>query len=394
MSVLTNDQYVALSKLEKWYRKYHHQIIEISAVVGTGSWDLIQRFIDNENFDPREVMYLSYNQKQVLDLAARRYHAYYINGIIYNYTRIVDFDTIPVINPMSNVLEYEWKKDVKKKIDKRYKLMVVFDSVLINERTLRDLCTFGLPIILIRDPMLIPAPDSYTFCRDANIVLREPHPDYIRNPITYFAHKAVIGDRFIPGSYDNVTVVQKKQMNLYNLKSSDMNITLTNELRNEINNIYRERILNRKDSVNIVNERLIVTSDMYKHKLVNQDEKKIKVYLRKGVIGHITKINHHVESTRFVPIEFKPEFYFEPFTDITLDRHYLNKITSNSRQQIPDEYVQMEYAYALTPSLARLSHWDKVTLIMDPNVDVDENIYRSMLYTAITRAKHSLTIVI
>ena len=117
MSVLTNDQYVALSKLQKWYRKYNHQIIEISAVVGTGAWDIIQRFLDEEDFDPREIMYLSYNQKQVLELAAKRYHAYYINGIIYNYTRIVNFDSIPVINPSSNILEYKWTKDVKKKID-------------------------------------------------------------------------------------------------------------------------------------------------------------------------------------------------------------------------------------------------------------------------------------
>ena len=394
MSVLTNDQYVGFSKLEKWYRKYHHQIIEISAIVGTGVWELIQRFIDEEDFDPREVMYLSYDQKQVLELAAKRYHAYYINGIIYNYTRIVDFNSIPVINPNSNILEYEWKKEVRKKIDKRYKLMVVFDSVLLNEITLNDLSSFGLPIILIKDPMLLPAPDSHTFLHDANIVLREPHPDYIRNPIIYFAHKSIVGDRLIPGSYDNVTIVQKKQMNLYNLRSSDMNITLSNDLRNEINKIYREKVMKRKDTINVVNERVIVTSDMYAHKLVNQDEKKIKIYLRKGVVGHISKINHHAEMTKYVPIEFRPEFYFEPFDDLILDRYHLNGIVYNSRQIIPDEYIQVEYAYALTPSLSRLSHWDKVTMIMDPNVDVDDVILRSMIYTSITRAKQALTIVI
>ena len=394
MAILTNDQYVGISKLEKWYRKYHHQIIEISAIVGTGVWDLIQRFIDDEDLDPREVMYLSYNQKQVLELAAKRYHAYYINGIIYNYTRFVNFDTIPVINPNSNSLEYEWKKDVRKKIDKRYKLIVVFDSVLVNEMTLKDLCSFGLPIILIKDPMLLPAPDSYTFTRDANIVLREPHPNYIKNPIIYFAHKVITDDRFTPGSYDNVTIVPKKQMNLYNLKSSDMNITLSDNLRNEINKIYREKIMKRRDTINVINERVIVTKDMYAHKLVNQDENKIKVYLRKGVIGHISKINHHAEITKYVPIEFRPEFYFEPFDDLVLDRYHLNGITYNSRQMAPDEYIQMEYAYALTPSLTRLSHWDKVTMIMDPNIEADEIVTRYMIYTAITRAKQTLTIVV
>ena len=393
MSILTNDQYIAVSKLEKWYHKYNHQIIEIDAVVGTGIWDVIQKFIDNEGFDPREIMYLDYNQTHVLELAAKKYHAYYINGIIYNYNRIVDFNSIPVINPQSSVLEYEWKKEVKKKIDKRYKLIVVFDSVLLNEQTLNDLSSFGLPIILLRDPMLLPAPDSYTFLHDANIKLNEPHPVYIRNPITFFAHKIIHNEKLIPGSYDNVTIVPHKQMNLYNLKSSDMNITMSNDLRNDINNVYRENVLKYKDSINRVNERMIVTKDMYGHKITNKDEKKIKVYLRKGVVGHITSIYKHTEVTRFVPIEFRSEFYHEVFDDLVLDRYSVNNIEYKSKQMIPDEYIQMEYAYALTPSLARLSHWDKVTLIMD-NIDVDPEIQKRMIYTAITRANRSLTIVI
>lgn len=394
MAYLTNDQYLGSSKLEKWYRKYNHQIIEISAVVGTGVWDLIQHFIDKEEFDPREVMYLSYNQKQVLELASKRYHAYYINGIIYNYTRLVDFDSMPVINSNSTKLEYEWKKEVKKKIDRSYKLIVVFDSVLLNRDTLTDLCEFGLPIILVRDPMLIPSPDSYAFFRDPNIILVEPHPNYIRNPINYFAHKIIAGDNIIPGSYDNVNVVPRKQMNLYNLKSSDMNITLSDTLRNNINKVYREKIMKRKDTTNVVNERVIVMSDMYGHRLVNQDEKKIKVYLRKGLVGFLSKINHHAEVTKFVPIEFRPEFYFESFDDLILDRYHLNGIANNSRQMIPDEYIQMEYAYALTPSLARLSHWDKVTLVMDPTDDVSDEFRKRLMYTGVTRAKQSLTIIV
>lgn len=113
---LTSDQYVGLSKLEKWYRKYTHQFIEISGVIGTGTWELVQHFIELQGFDPREVMYLSYNQRQVVEMAAKRYHAYYINGIIYNYTRIVDFDSLVAINPHSTEFRYEWKKEVRKRL--------------------------------------------------------------------------------------------------------------------------------------------------------------------------------------------------------------------------------------------------------------------------------------
>lgn len=391
--ILTNDQYYGLAKLEKWYNKYQHQFIEISGVIGTGTWDLIQQFIDHRGLDDREIMYLSYNQKQVLELAFKKYHAYYINGMLYNYTRIVDFNTIPVINSNSREVKYEWKKEVRKKIDERYKLIVVFDSVLLNHQTIKDLSSFGLPIILIRDPMLLPAPDTYTFLRDANIELQEIHPDYIKSPIVYFAHKVLNRERLSPGNYDNVSVVPRKQMNLYNLKSSDMNITITKSVRDDINYIYRDKILKRKDIINILNEKMIVTSTLYNEKLVNPDEKKVKLYLTKGMVGTLSKINKHVITTKYVPIDFKPEFYHDSFVDLVLDRHYLNELNIQSQQIIPDEVINMEYAYALTADMARLSHWDKVTLIIDPNEEGDVELQQRLLYTAITRAKRSLTII-
>jgi hypothetical protein len=386
--------YVGLSILEKWYRKYQHQYIEISGVVGTGTFDLIQAFIEVEQFDPREIMYLSFDQKQVIELASKQFHAYYINGMIYKYNREVNLDSLSVINPRSPSMEYQWKKSVRNKIDPKYKLIVVFDSLLMDGSMIGDLATFGLPIICIRDPMLLPSPDSYTYLRDANIILKEPHPDLIKNPINYFAHKVIMNDKLKPGNYDTVSIIPKKQMNLYNLKAVDMIIALNNNIRNGINKMYRERILKKHTSVTSIGEKLIVMNNLYAHKLVNPDEKKIKVYLTKGIVGNVTKIYKHPESTRYVYTEFSPEFYFDSFTDLMLDRYHLNGINAETRQITPDEIFYAEYAYALTPQLSRLSHWDKVTLV-DANNEYDDPEFQTrLLYTGITRATHSLNIVI
>ena len=393
MPSLTNDQYYALSKLDKWYRKYQHQFIEMSGVIGTGTWDLVQCFLDSTNLDSREIMYLSYNQKQVLDLAFKKYHAYFINGILYNYVRIVDFDTIPVVNNKSREMKYEWKKELKKKIDPRYKLIVVFDSVLLNHQTIKDISSFGLPVILIRDPMMSPSPDTYTFMRDANIELMDIHPTYAKSPIIHFAHKILNRERLIAGNYDTVSVVPRRQMNLYNLKSSDMNITISRSTKDEVNQIYREKILKRRDISTLPGERMIVVNSVYNQKIINPDEKKVKVYLSKGIVGNISRINKHALGTKYVPIDFKPEFYHESFMDLMLDRHHLNGINVPSYQMIPDEIVKLEYAYALTADMARLSHWDKVTLIIDPNEEGDPELQQRLLYTAITRAKKSLNII-
>lgn len=391
---LTNDMYEGLSRLERWYRKRNHQIIDIAGVVGTGSWQLIQQFIERSDLDPREVMYLTYNQKQLLELAFKRFHAFYINNIIYKYTRYVDFNSLPVVNSNSDgVIKYEWKKDVKKKINSMYRLIVVFDSVLLNEKILMDLASFGLPIILLRDPVLLPSPDTYTFCREPNIVLREINPELSNNSIIYFAHKILNGDKLKYGNYDNVSIVPRNQMNLYNLKSADMILTMSNKLRENINNIFRERILKQKTIKNIVGEKVIVMNNMYGHRLVNSDEKRIKIFLTKGLVGYITKCNGHAINTKYVPIELRPEFYHESFDDLIMDRHYLNNINIPSRQIIPDEIINLEYAYALTVQLARLSYWDKVTIIADVNEEQDSELQMRLLYSAITSARKSITLI-
>lgn len=392
--ILTSDQYYALGKLERWYRKNNHQVIDVSGVVGTGIWDIIQKFLDDFEFDPKEVMYLSYNQGQVVELAAQRHHAYYVNGVIYKYTRIVNFDSLSVINPLSESLDYQWKKYVRKSIKGFYKIIIVIDASLLDKDTLTDLMSFGLPIILLRDPWLIPSPNSYVASREPNIILNEPHPEYMKNPIVYFAHRILHNEPLHSGNYDNVSIVPRKQMNLYNFKSSDMVLTMDSQTRWDINKLYREKIMHLKTIENVTGERVIVMNTLYGHKLVNPDEKHIKVYLAKGTIGNLSKCNKHALNTKYVPIEFKPEFYYDVFSDLYMDRHYLNGVNTPSRQQIPDEYLQLQYAYALTPDLARLSHWNKVTVIANSNQSLDSIQMQSMLYTAVTRARDRLTLII
>ena len=390
----TEDQYFAVSTLEKWYNKAKHQVIEVSGVEGTGTYETIKMFIDKIGFDPREIMYLSFDQKQVIEMASHRYHCYYIYSIIYKYIRIVDFNTIPILNPSSTEIKDQWVKKVRKHIDPRYRIIVVFDAVLMNRELLQDLMTFDLPIILLTDPMAIPAPDSYTFSHESNIVLRQLNPDLARNPITYFANKALRGGKLEPGNYDTVSIVPKKNMNLYNLKSADMIITMSQDVADNINNVYRHRIKRFKGNINGPGERVIVMNNMYNHKLVNKDEKRIKVSLSKGTVCYISKCNRHSPSTRYVPIELKTEFYYEPFQDLIMDRNYLNGVDTPSRQLIPDEVVLLKYAYALPVDLTRCDHWDKVTLIIDNNDQLDPSIQYRFIYNAMIRAHQSMTVIV
>lgn len=392
--VLTNDQYIALSKLEKWYRKYTHQIIEISGIIGTGVFDVVKEFLDNIGFDNHEILYLSYDQKQVVEMGANRYHTFFIDRFIYKYNRVVNFDSLPVLNSRSSHIEYIWEQTVRKKINPYYKIIIVFDSLLLNEKTLTDLCSFGLPIILMKDPLLLPANDSYLYTRDSNIKLRELHPDLMKNPLVYFANKIITDEKLVPGNYDKVSIIQRKQMNLYNLQYTNMIITMTEGMRKEVNKLYRRRILKLESNINIPGERLILYKNDYREEIVNEDEENIKIYLHKGLVGKISRCYKHREVTKYLNMDFQPDFYHKAFEELMLDRHFLNNIHYNSKQEIPDKVNYFQYAYALTPYAARINHWDSIIMTTEFNDLNDKELQRRLLYTGITRAKKNCLIII
>ena len=390
--MLTDSQYLGLAKLEKWWRKFNTQFIEIEGAIGSGCFDLVQEFIELMGLSQYEIAYLSYDQKEVLNLAYKKYHAFYINDFLYRYERIVDFNSIWVLNPNSNELVYEYKKKLRRKINKSYKLLVVLDSTLLSYNTLKDLSSFGIPVILIRDPFLLPAKNSYCFLHEADIILREVTDFYSKNPLVYIARKMLSGINIPIGNYDSVNIVNRKQLNLYNFKSADMILTITEDLSKEINSFYRERIMKLKDEKNIVGEKLICTKSLYREEIINPDNEKVKVFLTAGVVGNISRILRHAVHTKYVEFDFKPDFYHEAFTDLYLDRHYLNSIDMKSYQSKPDEVGYFKYGYALSASLARVSNWDKVLLILNRETEYDIELQSRLIYTAITRAKSNLLI--
>jgi hypothetical protein len=354
---------------------------------------LIKEFIEQVGFDGREIMYVMNDQRKMLDMAFKGYHAYHPNSIIYKYTRIVNMDSLPVINYKSNKIEYEWKKSVRNKLDPRYKLMIVFESSLLNESFIYDLSNFDIPIILVKDPMLLPSVDTYSYFRESNVNLYELCPYLLRSPITYVANKVLNKENLKYETFDTVSIISKKNINLYNLKYTDMNITLSDTLMDELNTVYREKMYRDNTKINLLNERVIVDETLYDQRLVNKDNKKIKIYMTKGTVGNITRINKHLPVSKYVGIDFTPNFYQEAFMELYMDRYHLNGIKLNSNQLVPDEIAKFKYAYALSSAYSRYSTWNKITIITDNDIE-DEDLYIRLLYTAITRSLESLTIVI
>ena len=250
--MITNDQYIAFNKLNKWYEKNNHQIIELAGTVDTGIYEVINEFIKYHEFTSYEVLYLSKNQKQVLDIASTGNHCYFLNGFLYKYERIVDFDTLPIINSKCNNLNYVYKQKVRKHTNLQYKLIIIYDASLLTEEDINCLTIYNTPIILLKDPYLIPIENSYIKYHIPNIELKESNSELLQNPIIFFINRILNDQKLIIGNYDKLSIFSKKDMNIYNFKASNMIITLSNQLRDLVNKMYRERILKINTNKNIV----------------------------------------------------------------------------------------------------------------------------------------------
>lgn len=389
---ITNDQYYATGELRKWYRNGRKQIFELSGTIGSGIMHVVDDFLQSEDLEPYEVCYLTYDQETVMQYALKRLHCYYLPEIIYKHYKWTNLDSFDFFNPFKKT-ETKWVQDTRGKIKGNYRLFVVLDSLLIDRESLENLVGFGKPILLLRDPCLTPARDSYCYGKDPTAVLTELNPTMMEDPIVYFAMQVLAGNRIKIGSYDTVNVINKRSLNISNLRNADMVLTLTDDLADEINSLYRNRIKN-YGPVLKAGERVMCMSDMYGYKMSYPEEPRLKCYLRSGLVGKISKCNFHAFNTRYVTGDFKLPWWPDPFRGLTIDRSLMLPANIKLRNQVePDDPVLFKFAYALPVMSARIGSWDKCTIICDCD-EMKSRDTRSLIYTAITRCNKRLTLCI
>lgn len=383
---MTNDQYYALNKLIKWYEKYNHQVIHISGSIGTGLDEVINDFLTYEDFKKYEILYLSNDQTEVLSLAAKQNHAYCLNEFMYDWYKDVDLSSLAVINPKANKVSYVWKKRRNKHINKAYRIIIIPSASIVSLDELNDLCKYHLPIILISDKNEFMESDSCVRLHEPNILLRDVTDSKQKDPITYFANR-ILNDEVLPyGNFKTISILPKKESNKFNFKFSD--IILCESNKDDLNALYRERILKHKTIITYTNEKLYLTEDTHQF-VQNESENKIKVYLNKGMVGNVIKINKHTPFTRYVNMIFKPDFYDDTF-ELILDRSLFYDVNKSTRQLNPFESFKFNYGYALNIEDALRSHWNDITIYDD--IFEDYNYHKKFLYTAIRRSTNSIVL--
>lgn len=399
---LNTDQLECCFMLENWYTKQDKQVFSISGAGGTGKTTVIKFFIDQLGLDYDEVLFMTYMGKAANRLNQEGVPAKTIHSQIY------DFERSYVRDEEGRLVFDEDGKPIKKFgfikkefIGHKIKLIVLDEASMIGEDIALDILSYGLPVVALGDlNQLPPVRDRVYFLSEPDYVLRQIMRQEEGNPVITLSQMVLNGQELKPstlvspdGKYVS-HVIPKNQLNNAIIESADIVLTSTQADRYAFNNFIRRNIIQCPDVTQLYKgETIICRKNNWQIAPVND------CYLTNGMSGYVDVLRaQNRRKTGTIRLNFRPDFLRKCFKDILIDRERLfanpaelerDKLDYNLRKQ----GNQFEFGYAITVHLSQGSQWDNVLLILDDWAKFS-HISTQLIYTGITRASKSVTIVV
>lgn len=409
---LTPEQSDALLLIEEWFFNLDAQIFVLCGYAGTGKTFLIDYAVRKLGLVAGEsAVFVTPTGKAASVLIRGGTPAGTVHSLIY--TREEEFE----VDENGEVISERFLNFVKKeKIDKNIRLIVVDETSMVSDETLKDLLSFGVKCLFCGDPAQLPPVGGSNSlltmpCITLTQIVRQEE-----NAIVRLAEKARAGDTLTYGDYgEGVAVIPKrdftKEMRRRLFSKADQIIVGTNRTRNFINREMREYMgISPETKLPIDGEKIICTLNNWSKPL---DEKGM-FHLVNGIIGKCYNVRE--EEDGLARLDFQADFLSEKSYDLPFDAgiftegryfhgygdkacllqngmlvHERNtEVLRRFKVKREDTVNRFEFAYAVTCHKAQGSEYDFVIVI-------DESSYfengREWLYTAITRAKKKLLIV-
>lgn len=364
---LSEMQKNGVNKAKKWFKnkKKEKLIFVIAGFAGTGKTTIVKSLIQEIGLKEKEVTYIAPTGKAALQLVRNGNNATTIHQLIY----VIDKETDDGVT---------FKKREKDALA-GYKLLVVDEVSMVSKEVLIDLLSFGIPIIALGDSgQLEPVGENHGLLHNPDVLLTEIHRQAADNPIIYLSMLAREGKPIKLGKYgDQAYVISKndKRINIDLLLRADQVLCSYNKTRNALNKKMR-KALGFTDILPQKGDKLICTKN-------NWEESVGEINLINGLIGTVEKVEN---ISNILKINFKPEFGEGVFKDILVTP----KPFKGERFTRSDyDYNCFDYGNVITTHKSQGSQWDNVAVYFEPMGDV-----RKILYTAITRAKEKLVLIV
>lgn len=395
---LTDKQNKGKNDCVYWFKNKTKPTFTIAGVAGAGKSTLIAFIIEELHLSPENVKFCAYTGMAANVLIRKGNPATTIHKLIYDLVEIIDEKT-------------KKKKIIfklKEKLDESIRLIVVDEVSMVSQKMLNELMSFGIPILATGDPKQLPpiASDMNDLLSHPDVFLDEPLRQALDNPIIYIANMLRQGIKPQHGSYGGkVNIYRRDAFPPHIIGDADQILAGRNKTVDNLNKFYRKHVLDKEIWLPTNGEKIICLKNNWDLRIC---ERGIENYLVNGLIGITDNIKVQPRAKTFTidlrPMYFEKEFFRKAYGDSLLFFDPLCKDDDYIEENYPYEHLmrnplqaseikinKFTYAYAITVYKSQGSEFNNV-LYYDEMLRKD--LYFQHFYTAVTRAKDELNIVL
>ncbi|WP_425648508.1 ATP-dependent DNA helicase [Agrobacterium radiobacter] len=365
----------ALKAVSRWLKEGRTPVFRLFGYAGTGKTTLAKHFAENVD---GEVLFAAFTGKAAQVLRSRgATNARTIHSLIYRprgEETVEDEETGKTsIAPMFSINR---QSPLAKAA-----LIIIDECSMVDEQLGKDLMSFGTPILVLGDPGQLPPVSGGGFFteQEPDYLLSEIYRQAKDNPIIHLAMDVREGREIMRGDYGSAQVISKSEVTQSLVLDADQVLVGTNRTRRRYNQRLRELKGFTADYPQSGDKLVCLRNDPAKG-------------LLNGSLWQVMSSSRETVKPG-INLMIRPE-------DDDMDRgaakiKLLKAAFEDVETEIPwstrKRYDEFDFGYALTVHKAQGSQWNNVVLFDESYAFRDSR--ERWLYTAITRAAETLTIV-
>ncbi|MCM2449394.1 ATP-dependent DNA helicase [Agrobacterium vitis] len=366
----------ALKAVAKWLKEGKTPVFRLFGYAGTGKTTLARHFAENVDGD---VLFAAFTGKAAQVLRSRgATTARTIHSLIYRprgEEEVSDEETGKTsMTPMFSVNR---QSPVAKAA-----LIVIDECSMVDEQLGRDLMSFGTPILVLGDPgQLPPVTGGGFFTEQApDYLLTDIHRQARDNPIIQLAMQIREGKEIMHGDYGSTArVISKNEVTQDLVLNCAQVLVGTNKTRRRYNKRLREL------------KGFTADYPQSGDKLVCLRNDQVKGLLNGSLWQVMTSSRETVKPGMNLLIKPEDDDMDRGAAKIKLLKAAFEDVETEIPWTTRKRYDEFDYGYALTVHKAQGSQWNNVVLFDESWAFRDTR--ERWLYTAVTRAAETLTIV-
>jgi exodeoxyribonuclease-5 len=371
----STQQDEALQAVARWLKEPKSQVFRLFGYAGTGKTTLARHFAEEVDGD---VLFAAFTGKAAQVLRSRgASNAKTIHSLIYRPKGEEEVeDEVTGKTSVSPMFSINRQSPVAKA-----KLIVIDECSMVDEALGRDLLSFGTKVLVLGDPGQLPPVSGGGFFteQEPDYLLTEIHRQARDNPIIQLAMQVREGKEIMHGDYGTAQIIGRNDVTQEMVLGADQVLVGTNKTRKRYNLRLRE-LKGFPTGYPAAGDKLVCLRNDQVKGLLN------------GSLWQV--MSSSKETTKpGINLLVRPE-------DDDMDRGAAKiKLLKAAFEDVDGElpwsmrkrYDEFDYGYALTVHKAQGSQWNNVVLFDESWAFRDTR--ERWLYTAITRAAETITIV-